>query len=123
MTLMLSLFALQDDVVAARPDIDVRVEQLVSRGIWMPPGYKVGTLFPLIIVPSRTLFANAIEWANECRKNSEIFRFFKWERNRSVHTSCRITILYFSRFKDEFPISILHAKPKSTDAVTTALRS
>lgn len=29
-------------MVAARPDIDVRTEELVSKGIWMVPGYKVG---------------------------------------------------------------------------------
>ena len=32
----------QDDITKARPDIETRTEQLVSRGIWMPPGYKVG---------------------------------------------------------------------------------
>lgn len=32
---------LQDDVVAARPDIDQRVEQLVSKGRWQVPGYQV----------------------------------------------------------------------------------
>jgi hypothetical protein len=36
---------LQDDVVAAQPEIDVRTEQLVSRGRWMVPGYKVYLLF------------------------------------------------------------------------------
>ncbi|GAB7342019.1 hypothetical protein MBLNU457_g0308t1 [Dothideomycetes sp. NU457] len=29
-----------DEVVAARPDIDQRVEQLVSKGRWQVPGYK-----------------------------------------------------------------------------------
>ncbi|KAL9536050.1 ATP synthase subunit d [Sphaerulina musiva] len=29
-----------DDVVAARPDIDQRVEQLVSKGRWQVPGYQ-----------------------------------------------------------------------------------
>ena len=33
--------ALQDEVVAARPDIDERVSQLVSKGRWQVPGYKV----------------------------------------------------------------------------------
>lgn len=55
--LMLILFALQDDVVAARPDIDVRVEQMVSRGRWMPTGYKVCTFFLLVFVPSRMFWA------------------------------------------------------------------
>ena len=32
----------QDEVVAARPDIDERTTQLVSRGRWSVPGYKVG---------------------------------------------------------------------------------
>ena len=31
----------QDEVVAARPDIDERVSQLVSKGRWQVPGYKV----------------------------------------------------------------------------------
>ena len=97
--------------MAARPDIDVRTEQLVSKGRWMPTGYKVGTLFLFVTVPSRIFIANAIEWANDCRKNSEIFRFFKMERNRSVHTSCSITNLYFFHLESDFPISILDAKP------------
>ncbi|KAL7272417.1 ATP synthase d subunit [Rhizina undulata] len=29
-----------DDVAKARPDIDARTEQMVSRGRWMVPGYK-----------------------------------------------------------------------------------
>ncbi|CCX34619.1 hypothetical protein FPQ18DRAFT_335864 [Pyronema domesticum] len=29
-----------DDIAAARPDIDVRTEQMVTKGRWMPPGYK-----------------------------------------------------------------------------------
>lgn len=39
----------QDEIAAARPDIDERTEQLVSNGKWMPPGYKVcggGLCFP-----------------------------------------------------------------------------
>ena len=31
----------QDEVVAARPDIDERTTQLVSKGRWAVPGYKV----------------------------------------------------------------------------------
>jgi len=30
----------QDEVVAARPEIDERVTQLVSKGRWQVPGYK-----------------------------------------------------------------------------------
>ncbi|WEW61481.1 ATP synthase d subunit [Emydomyces testavorans] len=30
-----------DDVVAAQPEIDKKTAELVKRGIWMPPGYKV----------------------------------------------------------------------------------
>ncbi|KAF8537546.1 hypothetical protein BDD12DRAFT_917999 [Trichophaea hybrida] len=29
-----------DDVAKARPDIDIRTEQMVTKGRWMPPGYK-----------------------------------------------------------------------------------
>ncbi len=32
---------LQDEVAAARPDIDERTTQLVSKGRWAVPGYKV----------------------------------------------------------------------------------
>lgn len=32
---------LQDEVAAARPDIDERTSQLVSKGRWQVPGYKV----------------------------------------------------------------------------------
>lgn len=38
---MLTLILLQDDVATARPDIDERVSQLVSKGRWQIPGYKV----------------------------------------------------------------------------------
>jgi hypothetical protein len=31
----------QDEVAAAQPDIDKRTEQLVSKGRWAVPGYKV----------------------------------------------------------------------------------
>ena len=34
-----------DEVVAARPDIDERTAQLVSKGRWQVPGYKVRRLF------------------------------------------------------------------------------
>ncbi len=46
-----SLFMSQDDVVAARPDIDARTEQLVSKGRWMVPGYKVCTVLFSFSVP------------------------------------------------------------------------
>jgi len=29
-----------DDIAKARPDIDARTEQMVTKGRWMPPGYK-----------------------------------------------------------------------------------
>lgn len=35
------MLALQEEVVAAQPDIDKRTEQLVSKGRWQVPGYKV----------------------------------------------------------------------------------
>ena len=34
----------QDEVAAARPEIDARTEQLVSKGRWDVPGYKVGDI-------------------------------------------------------------------------------
>jgi hypothetical protein len=37
----------QDEVAEAQPDIDKRTEQLVSKGRWAVPGYKVSfTFFP-----------------------------------------------------------------------------
>lgn len=33
--------AVQDEVAAAQPEIDKRTEQLVSKGRWQVPGYKV----------------------------------------------------------------------------------
>ena len=35
------ILLVQDEVAAARPDIDERVSQLVSKGRWHVPGYKV----------------------------------------------------------------------------------
>lgn len=32
---------LQDEVAAAQPEIDEKTSSLVSKGKWMPPGYKV----------------------------------------------------------------------------------
>ena len=40
-------YFLQDDVAKARPDIDERTSQLVSKGRWMVPGYKVCLSHPL----------------------------------------------------------------------------
>lgn len=34
-------YPLQDDIAKARPDIDRRTEEMVSKGRWMVPGYKV----------------------------------------------------------------------------------
>ena len=34
-------YDLQDEVAAAQPEIDKRTEQLVSKGRWQVPGYKV----------------------------------------------------------------------------------
>lgn len=36
-----NVYALQDEVAAARPDIDEKTSQLVSKGRWAVPGYKV----------------------------------------------------------------------------------
>lgn len=82
---MLILYASQDDVVAAAPDIDIRTEQLVSKGRWMVPGYKVCTFFIFVFVTSRTFLVKEIAWANKCRKNSEIFQCFKREWGRSEY--------------------------------------
>ena len=44
----------QDDIVAARPDIDERTAQLVSKGRWAVPGYKVRQQPPSIAFPSKS---------------------------------------------------------------------
>lgn len=55
-----------DEVAAARPDIDKRTEQLVSKGRWNVPGYKVGSYTSLIVLKMD---------ANYCyRRNSAIFQ-------------------------------------------------
>ena len=38
---------IQDEVAAARPDIDERTAQLVSKGRWAVPGYKASHLFDI----------------------------------------------------------------------------
>jgi len=38
----------QDEVAAARPDIDERTTQLVSKGRWGVPGYKVSLLWHML---------------------------------------------------------------------------
>lgn len=63
-TLILNSSELQDEVVAAQPDIDVRVEQLVSKGIWMPPGYKVRSLAYHILSPRGHISLKMIGTAN-----------------------------------------------------------
>ncbi len=42
--MLILMCAFQDEVAAARPDIDARTEQLVSKGRWHVPGYKVGDI-------------------------------------------------------------------------------
>jgi hypothetical protein len=41
---MLRLTCPQDEVAAAQPDIDKRTEQLVAKGRWQVPGYKVSPM-------------------------------------------------------------------------------
>ena len=48
----------QDEVAAARPDIDERTLQLVSKGRWNVPGYKVW--FAYCEFYNRDGFANII---------------------------------------------------------------
>jgi len=48
----------QDEVAAARPDIDERTLQLVSKGRWNVPGYKVWFAYSEFY--SRDGFANII---------------------------------------------------------------
>jgi hypothetical protein len=100
----------QDDVVAARPDIDARTEQLVSKGRWMVPGYKVCT--GLFI--SCSVEVKVICLANKLRKNSEIFRCFEWRSWRSALYSitipfscfCFIRLLYLYYYTDAVKIEL-----------------
>ena len=57
------MFSVQDEVAAAQPDIDKRVSQLVSKGRWAVPGYKVRRS----ISPLSGLIADTL-----CRKNLAI---------------------------------------------------
>lgn len=107
---MITLYVSQDDVVAARPDIDVRTEQLVSKGRWYVPGYQVRNFCVLFLVPSRM---KVFELANKCRKNSEIFRFFKCEWNRSVHPIVSQETMFSLAFHSSSSLLILQTKPKS----------
>ena len=52
-----------DEIVAARPDIDERTEQLVSKGRWSVPGYKVpsddfGIIVTIPLTVSQEKFGN-----------------------------------------------------------------
>lgn len=44
----------QDDIAKARPDIDIRTAEMVSKSRWMVPGYKVRDL-PLFPPPPQLL--------------------------------------------------------------------
>jgi hypothetical protein len=55
--------AIQDDVAAAQPQIDERTAQLVSKGRWNVPGYKVRL--------SKTTHSSGFYVSNaHCRRNS-----------------------------------------------------
>lgn len=47
---------LQDEVASAQPDIDKRTEQLVSKGRWAVPGYKVSFSFGNVNFHGMNLF-------------------------------------------------------------------
>jgi hypothetical protein len=60
----------QDDVAAAREDIDKRTSQLVSKGRWMVPGYQVRFIADLRHSDDNLLMQPS-------RRNSVTFRRFK----------------------------------------------
>ena len=53
----------QDEVMAAQPEIEKRVEQMVSNHRWMPPGYKVcshliTTMSTQLLIPLQEKFGD-----------------------------------------------------------------
>ena len=75
--------------MAARPDIDQRVEQLVSKGRWQVPGYKVRfNAFAQEALPSIN---------TPCRRNSATFPCCRGGRGGSVElfVYIRANICYF----------------------------
>lgn len=79
----------QDEVAAAQPEIDQRTEQLVSKGKWMVPGYKVFT----------RLKALNEGYLPEYRKNLGIFHFFRGNKGnfplqRVTFRNCINRVLY-----------------------------
>lgn len=64
-TLLMTLFC-QDDVANAEPEIDKKTAEMISKGIWMPPGYKVGGF--LLIFSSRRchVFGKLGAYADVC---------------------------------------------------------
>lgn len=67
----------QDEVAAAQPEIDKRTEQLVSKGRWQVPGYKVHIYSSSTLLPIRTgTKSTAGEiWRLVCPLDLSPFRF------------------------------------------------
>ncbi len=78
--------------MAARPDIDERVSQLVSKGRWQVPGYKVRSA-----LPSQTAHANTIY-----RNASATFLCYSWAASCLIDHQCiywyRVELLKFPHF-------------------------
>lgn len=73
---------LQDEVAAAEKSIDEKTAQLVSKGRWMVPGYKVRTLEPETCDSSDPRY----------RRSSATWLWF----NRITHSGSRLRVVYSS---------------------------
>lgn len=118
--------------MAARPDIDERTAQLVSKGRWQVPGYKVR----IASYPSKSVSrSNAL-----CRRDSETFpsskqpardfrtpqRPFLSFRLGTLHCTCILTAAYHRQFQisstSSFPIFNLHMRIPPFNPVTSQQR-
>jgi hypothetical protein len=99
---------MQDEVVAAHPEIDQRVEGLVSKGRWNVPGYKVSYLKNGDLQKAQTDTHN--------RRNSATCRRSRGEKSSS---SCCCAIVSFVHnrtvffFAFQMPLLLpLHTSPE-----------
>jgi hypothetical protein len=79
------LLSPQDEVVQARPDIEARTEQMVSKGRWMPPGYQV--LFPA--------YTSYVDDLHPRRRNLATFPYCRLYPQQNQCTP----VLLYSRFR------------------------
>lgn len=102
---------LQDDVVAARPDIDQKVEQLVSRGRWAVPGYNVSLL---------TISRNKSDADDRNRRNSATSLCYKCFMHSDHFIESTVYISVLSSFSDpRLSRDLTACKPRCLHCATT----